>query len=101
MFVQHLIMLKALTQITISAGLVLSMTLVSCKKNNLCNCTVEYQTTKSGKWKTESTRTVQEFHDGKCNDGDRTDVIVWPTSISTTSGSVMSSNGIREIYDCK
>ena len=46
MFVQYLIVLKALTHITISTRLVPSMTFVSCK-NNHCNCTIEYQTTQS------------------------------------------------------
>ncbi|MEY4861356.1 MAG: hypothetical protein RL059_1055 [Bacteroidota bacterium] len=94
-------MRKLLILLPLTVAIVCTMNLLGCKKNNPCNCEVTYQTTKSGKWKTESTRTVQEFHDGKCNDGDRTEVIVWPTSINTTAGSTMTTNGIREIYDCK
>ncbi len=66
-----------------------------------CKCEVTRETTKTGKgWTVESVKTIYEPHEN-CDDGDRTEVLVMPSSGTLVGGqSYYTTNGIREITDC-
>ena len=91
-------MSKNISILVFSSLLTLLVT-VGCRKNNVCNGTVTHETTASGQWKEESKRKVKEIQDGKCTD--RVEVLVWPTSRSTPNGVVYSTNGVRDVFECK
>ncbi len=92
-------MSNKITILVLSSILTLLVT-VGCRKDNVCDCTVTHETTRSGQWKRESTRKVKEIQDGKCTD--HIDVLVMPTSITVAgAGTVMSTNGIRDVFECK
>jgi hypothetical protein len=92
-------MSNKITILVLSSILTLLVT-VGCRKDNVCNCTVTHETTRSGQWKEESKRKVKEIQDGKCTD--RVDVLVMPTSITIGGGaSRFTTNGVRDVFECK
>lgn len=91
-------MSKSLPILFLSTILTLLVT-VGCRKDNVCNCTVTRETTATGQWKEESKRKVKEIQDGKCED--RVEVLVWPNTITIPQGTKYTSNGVRDVFECK
>ena len=92
-------MSKKITILVVSSILTLLVT-VGCRKDNVCNCTVTRETTRSGQWKEESKRKVKEIQDGKCTD--RVDVLSPASSITIAGGkSTFTTNGVRDVFECK
>ena len=92
-------MSNKITILVLSSILTLLVT-VGCRKDNVCNCTVTRETTRSGQWKEESKRKVKEIQDGKCTD--RVDVLSPASSITIAGGkSTFTTNGVRDVFECK